>query len=217
MTKICGICKEEKELTEFYSTKTFKRYKHGVDHVCKNCRNGYTLKTQRGTATKPCTVEGCDIRHYAKGYCRMHYDRVRDYGRTYTLRQVVAADEEKTFYRDIDGKKVKVGLYSLERRLEKKYNLTLEEYEEFAKNGCNVCGAETGSSSDRNLHVDHDHKCCPGTESCGNCVRGVVCNRCNTAIGLYESGKLREDYPNRQKIIKFLVNHDIRLKKKGLL
>jgi Recombination endonuclease VII len=34
------------------------------------------------------------------------------------------------------------------------------------------------------LVVDHDHKCCPGKKSCGKCIRGLLCDKCNTGIGL---------------------------------
>ena len=33
-------------------------------------------------------------------------------------------------------------------------------------------------------HVDHDHGHCSGARSCGSCVRGLLCTRCNTGIGL---------------------------------
>lgn len=68
--------------------------------------------------------------------------------------------------------------------LKHSYKLTLDQFNEMLKkqnNGCAVCGKinENGYS----LYVDHDHSCCPTEKSCGKCVRGLLCNNCNLAIG----------------------------------
>lgn len=68
----------------------------------------------------------------------------------------------------------------------RRYGLTGETYAALveAQGGrCAICGtAEPGGQG--RWHVDHDHKCC-GTRksSCGHCIRGLLCSRCNIGIG----------------------------------
>ncbi len=35
----------------------------------------------------------------------------------------------------------------------------------------------------RDVHVDHDHSCCPDGYSCASCRRGLTCRSCNLLIG----------------------------------
>lgn len=44
---------------------------------------------------------------------------------------------------------------------------------------CALCNRKPQS---QRLAVDHDHACCPGPISCGNCIRGLVCKSCNLDI-----------------------------------
>lgn len=40
----------------------------------------------------------------------------------------------------------------------------------------------------RTARFDHDHACCPSDAdvTCGRCVRGILCNACNSALGLLQ-------------------------------
>lgn len=70
-----------------------------------------------------------------------------------------------------------------EYSLRSEYNLTVEEYAWiwYAQGGkCALC------DSTEDLCVDHDHSCCPGRNSCGKCVRGLLCHSCNKALGFIE-------------------------------
>lgn len=52
---------------------------------------------------------------------------------------------------------------------------------------CQFCGIGlTRRISARRPQIDHDHDCCPGEKSCGQCVRGVLCSRCNSHLGHLE-------------------------------
>lgn len=60
-----------------------------------------------------------------------------------------------------------------------------------------VCGRSLFGK--RRPHVDHDPSCCPeNMKSCGKCIRGLLCFRCNIVLGLYKKDlKLLPDYLKR--------------------
>ncbi len=50
-----------------------------------------------------------------------------------------------------------------------------------AQGGCAICSNGPGA---KGWCVDHDHGCCPGGQSCGACIRGILCGSCNLMLGL---------------------------------
>ena len=66
------------------------------------------------------------------------------------------------------------------KNLKKKYGITLDDYEEILKSQdgkCGICKSpESGNKNNGMFCVDHDHNI--------NEVRGLLCNKCNSAIGL---------------------------------
>lgn len=65
------------------------------------------------------------------------------------------------------------------------YSLTLADYDAMVERQNGVCAVcRQPPVRDQFLAVDHNRSCCPGKTSCGGCVRGLLCIKCNTAIGM---------------------------------
>ena len=50
--------------------------------------------------------------------------------------------------------------------------------------GCAICHVLYEDVPGRRLAMDHDHAHCPGDKGCPDCVRGMLCNRCNNLLRL---------------------------------
>lgn len=81
----------------------------------------------------------------------------------------------------------------------RRYGLTAEEYLDMqeSRTGCDICGESNRGGT--MLAVDHDHACCSGTKTCGKCVRGLLCDRCNQALG-----QMRDDPERLRKAAEYL-------------
>lgn len=75
------------------------------------------------------------------------------------------------------------------------YRLTLERFHALLDEQggrCAICDSDDpGDERAGRFHVDHDHACCPGRRSCGQCIRGLLCRACNTALGNFGDDRAR--------------------------
>lgn len=64
-----------------------------------------------------------------------------------------------------------------------KFGLTPEDYDRIVENQdslCGLCNLPLGLDA----VVDHDHACCPGIDSCGECIRSIIHRKCNAVLGM---------------------------------
>ena len=151
--------------------------------------------------SRKCSLDGCENPLKARGYCNRHYLQVVFHGKEPTI----APLRYDTTVRDSKGRKrcVTCGEWLFESSFHKskknkdgfsstcgpcanwkvrgfhRHGLTEEGYKKLLEyqGGRCICG------SDGPFVVDHDHSCCPGKTGCAKCVRGLLCQACNSAIG----------------------------------
>ena len=79
------------------------------------------------------------------------------------------------------------------RGLRRKHGLSKWDWVQLVSRtgGCGICGSlVSGSPHTDRLSVDHDHSCCPDyNNTCGSCVRGVLCHSCNLGLGYFKDSK----------------------------
>jgi len=90
-----------------------------------------------------------------------------------------------------------------------RFGIGLSDYEtllEIQDGRCWICKKTPDENTlQRRLAVDHNRTCCSGKRSCGNCIRGLLCQRCNQGVGLFDddpdlfmraASYLMEDWPS---------------------
>lgn len=159
-----------------------------------------------------CVFDGCEQPQEAGGICEGHYQQ-RRLGKPLTpLRE-----RWKSTDRDALGNKrcrgcgewqpesefgrtkrtadrLRGACRSCDRnaRLLVRYGLTPDQYSAMVEaqgGGCAICGGPPRLHAV--LHIDHDHACCPTKQSCGQCIRGLLCEDCNLGLGIFDDSAER--------------------------
>lgn len=164
---------------------------------------------------RPCSFEGCDRVYFSSGFCSAHYQQhyqgtpLRPIGTwvrelTSKVRNDLGEKKCSTCDRWLpegeftgrvasksDGLSAYCNDCKYRGEMWRGYRITPEEINSRLRvtDGCAIC--HTWDSGGRRWHVDHDHSCCPGIRSCGECVRGILCGTCNSGIGMLGDDPVR--------------------------
>lgn len=156
MMKACTRCKFPTPLYEFSLS---KNHKDGHLYVCKRCDKRRVTKSYNENKEKRLSK----MKEWRDNHIDQHRSSAREWCRN-------------------NPEKVKIN------KLWNRYKLRPTDYQSLIDsqgNKCKICLIDF-SYDNKNLipHVDHDHKCCSNGNSCGKCVRGLLCGKCNTIIGV---------------------------------
>ena len=133
-----------------------------------------------------CQVVDCNREKRRNGpktlYCHMHYRRFMTKGDPGSSepKKVSSYKDKKCYVNGCESRAMKKELCVKHYDDSKNTSFGAQEIADMKALGCQVCG------SFNRLTVDHDHSCCPTAKSCSNCIRGILCHKCNTAAGLLD-------------------------------
>lgn len=157
-------------------------------YFCKKCEEHKPANEMVGNSKSPDGV-WC----YCKTCHRGTYSRkLKPLFKSTTMRECRMCGEIKPFA-DFSNKTKKKHSYCVACRKARglqanlqRYGLTPESYIEMEKAQGGVCAiCKEPEREKKRLAIDHDHACCPGMNSCGKCIRGLLCTRCNKGMGVF--------------------------------
>jgi len=146
--KTCSRCQEEKQISEFHKD---RQRKDGLYPWCKFCVNKQSSNWARKNKEKK--AASCKL------WKRNNRERLAFWHKGYQ------ADN-----------KDRIAEYDRQYRLKRKYNLTLEEYNQILSEQDGVC-AICKVEGTPHLSVDHDHET--------GKIRGLLCKKCNLGLGYF--------------------------------
>lgn len=189
-TKIKPPCKvpgcDRPHFGKGYCSAHLYRFRNGLDLQAPI--RGYYEKGQK------CVAPGCEYEARANSRCSTHYG------------QWVKKHSTRKCRIECCGNTLNAkGLCQMHRNVELRYGISAEEWEVLYSRSGGKCGICEKPVTRGEAHTDHDHNCCPGSSnSCGRCVRGVLCRECNQGIGF-----LRDDLNILASAIKYLQSRQL--------
>lgn len=150
------------------------------------CKYGHTF-TAENTYTDKRGSRVCKTCRRDRMAARREPGRGQGYNATKTECKYGHPYTEENTYRNPEGRRwcrTCMAANSAKQNV-KRYGISSEEVDRMLEaqgHACGICREPFTSSP----HLDHDHSCCPSHQSCGDCVRGLLCGPCNRGLGLFK-------------------------------
>ena len=135
-----------------------------MNKICPKCKKEKHINLYHRNKTKK------------DGLCYSCKECVSQYDKRYRQRNLEKATAQKKAY--YQAHKEKSSLYGKKSNLKRKYNMTLEQYDQMFETQGGVCAICGLPELMKRLAVDHNHKT-------GE-IRGLLCYSCNTKLGWFE-------------------------------
>ncbi len=172
--KACTKCACVKSAREFYRQ---RGKRSGLQSACKECVKAARLARYHADPERQ--------HHRDRAYYRANCERAKATNRRWRVDNPEKVRAATRAWRRANPEKTR------SMRLKATVGVSAATYDELLRRQdgrCAVCRmpetvTDPRIDDVRNLAVDHDHACCAG-KSCGACIRGLLCARCNTALGL---------------------------------
>jgi hypothetical protein len=183
------------------------RYGDHVTRVCVICSDPFVWVAKRGRAPDICS-NTCRLRR------RMISEQPNATRRGTEIKGVcvMCGDQFTYVFRGKRRKVCSTGCYPCktteavrEVKLRNGYGLTIDQFESMIKSQggkCAICSDPFDLDQPYAYAVDHDHLCCAGDRSCGECVRGILCKLCNWSLG-----SLRDNPKSAIRAAQYLRKH----------
>jgi hypothetical protein len=149
-----------------------------------------------------CTFEGCDKPEFNPGLCAAHYYQKLRGEELRPIREKAECTVPGCT-RQYSVKHAHRPICRTHISYAARFSISVDRLMEIL--APNVC-ANPGCGSKEKLCIDHDHACCPRDKfpnsqvySCGECIRGLLCESCNHSLG-----RLQEDPRRIEGLLRYL-------------
>lgn len=153
----------------------YQRKSENMDAPVKKRAPNGSVKRRDYSGYGPCAREDCESPAIARGLCQKHYS---------AWHRLYVVPSDRTCERPGCEKLAAPSMSVCKNHYRQawRYGLSVDRFLALWDNP--VCSNSYCDSTDR-LTIDHDHSCCLDEGAmCGTCVRGLLCHKCNVALGM---------------------------------